>query len=185
MKSLFLSTFFLLLTLPLFAQNEAALKEVRAHYYSLGDKIKACADASADEACELYQDETVVNAKDMPWPAVGTYQKRVRFYYNMLPDLGVQEYNDPLYGLQKIEVESVSSVREEYLEYVLKEGAIIFRFSRENWEGEDFESRMYFDKGVLFKYNINGEDKPPQFDMESLHVEFTEYANIFKALHGF
>lgn len=186
MRTLLLCSFLAALTLPLAGQNEAALKDIRSHYYSLNEQIDQCAKATADAPCPLYIDEVVLNSKNSPWPAVGIYSKTLTYYYDQAPEFALMEHQDELHGLQKIVVVLTASAREEYAEYLLKEGRVVFKYTKEYWEGELYESRLYFDQGRLFKYNVNGEDRPDEMheiSMESLHLEFMEYADIFKALH--
>ncbi|MCB0642071.1 MAG: hypothetical protein KDC44_10545 [Phaeodactylibacter sp.] len=186
MRILILSCLLGALALPLSGQNEAALKAIRAHYYSLNAKIDQCNEEPAKEPCELYIDEVVQNSKNAPWPVVGIYSRTITYYYDRSPEFAKMQHDDELYGLQKIVVQLTSSAREEYAEYLLQKGQVVFKFTKEYWEGDLYESRMYFDQGLLFKYNVNGEDRPDEMhevSMESLHLEFLEYADIFRALH--
>lgn len=112
------------------------IDSIRKAYAKANSRI---ADAERDpESAGVYVDELVLNALPTPWPAVGIYNSKTRFFYDIR---GEGPYPDRLF---RITVRTERSARIESEELLFDgSGKMIFYFSS---NGEK-ETRAYFAGG--------------------------------------
>lgn len=97
------------------------------------------------EYSSIFRNELVLNRFGNPWPAVGIYQKTVRFYYTY----GDREVDPYPSRLLRITVTTKRSDRREYSEYVFDPaGALVFALESEGENAADAR-RFYFAGGRL------------------------------------
>ena len=147
----------LLCSLPLIAvgQTEA---DIRNHYTAVNKQITE----SVEQGFEgpLYQNQWISNKNGRSWPAVGLYNETIDFWYNDPPDhLPVDERN-PKNVLLKINISRKSSHLQANEEYLFKDGKLLFYYSHEGEEGNEWETRVYFNnKGIVFKSSVKSNGK--------------------------
>lgn len=97
------------------------------------------------EYSSIFRNELVLNQRSNPWPAVGIYQKAVRFFYTF----GDREKNPYPDRLLKITVTTERSNRSEYSEYVFDEaGQLVYCVEAEDVDAVN-GTRFYFAGGRL------------------------------------
>ena len=147
----------LLFSLPLIAvaQTEA---DIRNHYTAVNKQITE----SVEQGFEgpLYQNQWISNKNGRSWPAVGLYNETIDFWYDDPPDhLPVDERN-PKNVLLKINISRKSSHLQANEEYLFKDGKLLFYYSHEGEEGNEWETRVYFNnKGIVFKSSVKSNGK--------------------------
>jgi len=189
MKAMLLSLILLITVVQLSAQTPIGIKEIRNHYYQIGEQIKSC--EQGNENCALFQDRLALNERDQPWPGTGIYQKEVRYFYDRVPELAELRDEEAYKCLQKIELRTITSAVDEYSEFLLLDGRVVFYYLKNALEENYVEEyRFYFnEKGSLIRYMIGQEEQklgagPPPFDMESLHLTLQGYIEQFLMLHN-
>lgn len=101
--------------------NDQRLTTIRAQVAEVDRQIAES--ESQGEYSSIFRNELVLNQRENPWPAVGIYQKTVRFYYSF----GDREVDPYPNRLLKITVTTKRSDRREYAEYVFDlAGNLIF-----------------------------------------------------------
>lgn len=189
MKAIIFNLLLVMLVVQLGAQVPVGIKEIRSHYYQIGEQIKSCEQGNDD--CALFKDRLLLNEGDRPWPATGIYQKEIRYYYDRVPELADLRDEEAYKCLQKIELRTITSVVDEYSEFLLLDGRVVFYYLKNALEENYVEEyRFYFnEKGSLIRYMIGQEEQtlgagPPPVDMESLHLTLQGYIEHFLMLHN-
>ncbi len=139
------------------AQTETA---IRSHYTDVNKKIAESIELGFEGP--LYNNQWVTNKNGRSWPAVGNYSETTDFWYDDPPDHGEQI---PKTVLVKVTVTRKASHLMTNEEYLYKEGKIIFYYSKEVEEGNEWETRAYFNtKGIIFKNSVkaNGKELTPK-----------------------
>lgn len=147
----------LMLSLSFYVQAQSET-DIRNHYNQVNKKITE----SIEQGFEgpLYQNQWIVNKNGRSWPAVGLYNETTDFWYDDPPDhLPVEERN-PKNVLLKINIRRKSSHLMTNEEYLFRDGKLLFYFSHEGEEGNEWETRVYFNnKGIAFKSIVKANGK--------------------------
>jgi hypothetical protein len=154
MKQLF---FFVLLLLSLFgtAQTEA---DIRNHYTKVNKQITE----SIEQGFEgpLYNNQWVTNKNGKSWPAVGNFTETTDFWYDDDPNHLPASERNPKNVLVKINISRKASHLITNEEYLYKDGKLLFYYSHEGEEGNEWETRVYFNsKGIMFKSSVKANGK--------------------------
>lgn len=123
--------------------NDLVISEIRTYYYALKATMKA---SSSAEYPRYYVVRLEENVDKVSMPAVGNYYGTEEFWY--LPDAEKGTYGKDgtlIYRKTKYQI----AAREEWIEYVFKEGELVFCFIKITG-GEEY--RFYFRNGSLIKY---------------------------------
>lgn len=100
---------------------------------------------SQDEYSSIFRTELVINQRENPWPAVGIYQRTVRFYFTY----GDREKDPYPNRLLKITVTTKRSSRHEYEEYVFNPaGQLVFSLVKDS-DDTASDRKYYFVSGRL------------------------------------
>ncbi len=137
------------------AQTET---QIRSHYTEVNKKITE----SIEQGFEgpLYNNQWVSNKNGKSWPAVGVYTETTDFWYDDDPNhLSALERN-PKNVLLKVNISRKASHLMTNEEYLYKDGKLLFYYSHEGEEGNEWETRMYFNtKGILIKSSVKANGK--------------------------
>ena len=150
-------TFF---TLHLVVLNAAAQTEtdIRKHYTDVNKKITE----SIEQGFEgpLYNNQWIANKNGKSWPAVGIYTATTDFWYDDPPDHLSATERTPKNVLLKINITRKASHLMTNEEYLYKDGKLLFYYSHEGEEGNEWETRIYFNnKGIMFKSSVKANGK--------------------------
>lgn len=152
-------TIFLILALApllLYAQTES---DIRKHYTEVNKQIEE----SIEQGFEgpLYQNQLVINKNGKSWPAVGYFVDTVNFWYDDDPNHLPASERNPKNVLVKVNISRKASHLITYEEYLYKDGKLLFFYSHEGEEGNERETRVYFNnKGIMFKNSVKANGKP-------------------------
>lgn len=147
-------------TLLLIALNSAAQTEtdIRNHYTDVNKKITE----SIEQGFEgpLYNNQWIANKNGRSWPAVGLYTETTDFWYDDPPDHLPATERNPKNVLLKINITRKASHLMTNEEYLYKDGKLLFYYSHEGEEGNEWETRIYFNnKGIMFKSSVKANGK--------------------------
>ena len=178
------AVFFWILFLALFMLSEAADDPVRVIKRLYARASEAIDRARGNQEGErLYCNEVEINSLGGSWRAVGTYRKKITFWYKDQPEFARYENRSPGSVLVKVEVRETSAARTGYHEILFDEGRPVFHFSRDSGEGKPpEEERRYFSENrliLLVKGATPVTEKPdpsPQFQ------EAEHYRILFLAM---
>ncbi len=137
------------------AQTEIS---IRNHYTEINKKITE----SIEQGFEgpLYNNQWVTNKNGKSWPAVGIYTETTDFWYNDPPDHLPASERNPKNVLLKVNISRKASHLMTNEEYLYKDGKLLFYYSHEGEEGNEWETRMYFNsKGIMFKSSVKANGK--------------------------
>ncbi|HWR33578.1 MAG TPA: hypothetical protein VN451_08635 [Chitinophagaceae bacterium] len=146
MKQLF---FFALLLFSLFctAQTEA---DIRNHYTEVNKQIAESIEHGFEGP--LYNNQWVTNKNGKSWPAVGIYSETTDFWYDDDPNHLPASERNPKTVLLKVNITRKASHLMTNEEYLYKDGKLLFFYSQQGEEGNEWETRVYFNsKGIMFK----------------------------------
>jgi hypothetical protein len=137
------------------AQTETSIR----NYYAEVNKMIA---ESIEQGFEgpLYQNQWVTNKNGRSWPAVGIYADTTDFWYDDDPNhLSASER--PLKNvLLKVNISRRAAAFSASEEYLYRDGKLLFFYSHEGEEGNEWETRVYFSvKGVMFKSSVKANGK--------------------------
>lgn len=147
----------LLFSMPLlaFAQTET---EIRTHYTAVNKQITESIELGFEGP--LYQNQWIANKNGRSWPAVGLYNETSDFWYDDPPYHLPAEERNPKNVLLKINISRKSSHLQANEEYLFKDGKLLFYYSHEGEEGNEWETRVYFNnKGIAFKSSVKANGK--------------------------
>lgn len=154
-----MKTAFLLLlignSLLIAAQTET---EIRSHYQNINKHITESKEQGFEGS--LYCNTKTTNKNGKSWPAVGIYTETTDFWYDDPPDHLPASERNPKNVLLKINISRRSSHLMSNEEYLYKDGKLLFFYSHEGEEGNEWETRIYFNnKGVAFKSSVKANSK--------------------------
>lgn len=159
--------FIVSLSLQATAQTEA---EIRQHYQSVNEQIAAAREQGYEGP--LYCNETIVNRHGRSWPAVGIFQKTVHYWYDDDPNHIPAAERDPRKVLQKVEIRLKASAYTSSEEYLFMNGRLVFFYRHEGEEGQEWETRLYFNTKGVFKSLVTQNGK--EMSLKELNTaEFT------------
>lgn len=145
----------LLITLSAAAQTEAS---IRTHYTEVNKKIAESIEQGFEGS--LYHNQWVTNKNGKSWPAVGIYADTVNFWYDDDPNHIPASERNPKNVLLKVNISRRSSHLMVNEEYLYKDGKLLFYYSHEGEEGNEWETRVYFNsKGIAFKTSAKANGK--------------------------
>lgn len=137
------------------AQTETS---IRNHYTDINKKIAE----SIEQGYEgpLYNNQWVANKNGKSWPAVGIYTETTDFWYDDDPNHLPPSERNPKNVLLKVTISRKSSHLMSNEEYLYKDGKLLFYYRHEGEEGNEWETRMYYNtKGLLFKSSVKANGK--------------------------
>lgn len=138
-----------------FAQTET---QIREHYTDINKQITESLEHGFEGP--LYNNQWVTNKNGRSWPAVGNYTETTDFWYNDPPDHISAAERNPKNVLQKINITRKASHLMSNEEYLYKDGRLVFYYSLEGEEGNEWETRVYFNtKGIVFKSSVKANGK--------------------------
>lgn len=147
----------LLLFLPFIAMAQTET-DIRKHYTDVNKRISE----SLEQGYEgpLYQSQWVTNKNGRSWPAVGIYADTADFWYDDPPDHLPATERNPRNVLLKVNVSRHASHLYTEEEYLFRDGKLLFYYSHEGEEGNEWETRVYYTvKGVAFKSSVKANGK--------------------------
>jgi hypothetical protein len=131
---------------------------IRNHYTEVNKQIAESIEHGYEGP--LYNNQWITNKNGRSWPAVGIYKETTDFWYDDDPNHIPAIERNPKNVLLKVNVTRKSSHLMSNEEYLYKEGKLLFYYSHEGEEGNEWEIRMYFNtKGVLFKSSVKANGK--------------------------
>ncbi|MBP6590106.1 MAG: hypothetical protein KA229_08370 [Chitinophagaceae bacterium] len=147
----------LLFSWPLLAAAQTET-DIRTHYTAVNKQITESIELGFEGP--LYQNQWVANKNGRSWPAVGIYLETTDFWYDDPPDHLPAEERNPKNVLLKINISRKSSHLQANEEYLFKDGKLLFYFSHEGEEGNEWETRVYYNnKGLAFKSSVKANGK--------------------------
>lgn len=158
MKKITLLT--LLCPLLAMAQPEA---DIRKHYTDVNKKITESAEQGYEGS--LYNNHWITNKNGKSWPAVGNYTETTDFWYDDDPNHLPASERNPKNVLLKINISRTASHLMSNEEYLFKDGKLLFYYLHQGEEGNEWETRVYFNsKGIMFKSIVkeNGREITPK-----------------------
>lgn len=133
---------------------ETQVRAIRAEYQRVSAATAAA--RHKDPHAGLFCTEITVNSLQAPWRAVGTFSRRVVFWFDDQPGFAEAEGRPGLAVLRKVEVRTVSAARTEYEEHLFDQGELLFCLLQpEPGTGQPVE-RFYFDRGRLIRHLSDG-----------------------------
>lgn len=151
----FLFPVLFLLPVIISAQTET---DIRSHYTEINEQIAE----SIEQGFEgpLYQNQLVINKNMKSWPAVGYFADTINFWYDDAPGHLPATERNPKNVLVKVNISRKASHLITYEEYLYKDGKLLFFYSHEGEEGNEWETRIYFNsKGAMFKNIVKANGK--------------------------
>jgi len=148
----------LLLSCPTIFATAQTETTIRSHYTAVNIKIKE----SLEQGFEgpLYQNQVVINKNGKSWPAVGRYSDTTDYWYDDDPNHLSAADRNPKNVLLKVNTVRITLHLKTAEEYLYKDGKLLFYYSRQTEEGNEWETRMYFNtKGILFKSSVKANGK--------------------------
>ncbi|MBK7561632.1 MAG: hypothetical protein IPI68_08955 [Chitinophagaceae bacterium] len=146
--------FFLCTSFFASAQTET---EIRNHYNEINKKITESNELGFEGP--LYHNQWVTNKNGRSWPAVGIYSETTDFWYDDDPNHIPASERNPKIVLQKVNINRKASALTTHEEYLYKNGRLIFYYSHEGEEGNEWETRVYFNTKGMFKSSVKANGK--------------------------
>lgn len=159
-----------LITLHAAAQN---VSDIRQYYTEINNKITQ----SLEQGFEgpLYNNHWVTNHHNRSWPAVGNFSQTTDFWYDDPPYRLPAEEKDPKTVLVKVTMSRISSHLKADEEYLFKDGKLLFYFRKDAEEGQQWETRVYFDSsGTVIKTSVKANNRELT-DKDFLTEEFRDF----------
>ena len=161
------------------------LQTIRSWYKQVNDGIKLCIEKSPE--CSWYQNELIINKDMLGWRAVGNYKKTVNFWYDDDPAKCDECGEEGLGVLKKVEVK-VDSEYKTWMEFLFKEGKLIFFYYKYERGEEQQQLRFYFREGILIEHkeSVQPEGEFPAYskkDNQKVLKMAMKYQQLF--LNGF
>jgi hypothetical protein len=145
----------LFITLRSVAQTET---DIRKHYNEVNKKITDAIEQGFEGP--LYQNQLIINKNIKSWPAVGYYVDTINFWYDDDPNHLPASERNPKNVLLKVNTSRKASHLMTNEEYLYKDGKLLFYYSHEGEEGNEWETRVYFNsKGIMFKSSVKANGK--------------------------
>ncbi len=137
------------------AQTEA---DIRKHYTGVNKQITESIEQGFEGS--LYNNQWVANKNGRSWPAVGIYTETTDFWYDDDPNHLPATERNPKNVLLKVNIIRKASHLMTNEEYLFKDGKLLFFYSHEGEEGNEWETRVYFNsKGIMFKSSVKANGK--------------------------
>jgi hypothetical protein len=137
------------------AQNETT---IRNHYSEVNKQITESIKHGYEGP--LYNNQWITNKNGRSWPAVGIYTEITDFWYDDDPNHIPAIERNPKNVLLKVNITRKASQLMSKEEYLYKDGKLLFYYSHEGEEGNEWEIRIYFNsKGILFKSSVKANGK--------------------------
>ena len=137
------------------AQTEA---EIRNHYTEVNKQITESIEHGFEGS--LYNNYWETNKNGKSWPAVGIYTETTDFWYDDDPNHLPASERNPKNVLLKVNITRKASHLMTNEEYLYKDGKLLFFYSHEGEEGNEWETRVYFNsKGIMFKSSVKANGK--------------------------
>lgn len=131
--------------------QSGTLNEIRAHYTQVTQKIKTT-EAEPGMESPLYCNKLEENVYDASWRAVGTYHRKLEFWYDDMPGMACEEVNgNEACHLQMIRLTEQNGIGGYYAEFLFEDGVLVFCFM----EHEGGQRRFYWQDGSLFRVQID------------------------------
>lgn len=150
----FLLALFISLSSMAIAQTET---QIRTHYQDINKKITESKEQGFEGS--LYCNEWTTNKNGKSWPAVGIYKETTEFWYDDDPNHIPASERNPKNVLQKINISRTSSHLKTNEEYLFQNGRLVFYYRHEGEEGNEWETRMYFNTKGMFKSSLKANGK--------------------------
>ncbi|MEO7983876.1 MAG: hypothetical protein ABI688_07330 [Bacteroidota bacterium] len=137
------------------AQTETT---IRNHYTEVNKQIAGSIEHGFEGP--LYNNQWITNKNGRSWPAVGNYAETTDFWYEDDPNHIPAAERNPKNVLLKVNITRKASHLVSNEEYLYKDGKLLFYYCDEGEEGNEWETRMYFNtKGLLFKSSVKANGK--------------------------
>ena len=137
------------------AQTEAT---IRTHYTEINKQIAESIENGFEGS--LYNNHWVTNKNGRSWPAVGLYTETTDFWYDDDPNHLPATERNPKNVLLKVNITRKASHLMSNEEYLYKDGKLLFYYCNEGEEGNEWETRMYFNtKSIMFKSSVKANGK--------------------------
>lgn len=137
------------------AQTETS---IRNHYTEVNKRIAESIEHGFEGP--LYNNHWETNKNGKSWPAVGLYSEITDFWYDDDPNHLPASERNPKNVLLKVTITRKASHLMTNEEYLYKDGKLVFYFSHEGEEGNEWETRAYFNsKGIMFKSSVKANGK--------------------------
>ena len=137
------------------AQTEAT---IRTHYTEINKQMAESIENGFEGS--LYNNQWVTNKNGRSWPAVGLYTETTDFWYDDDPNHLPATERNPKNVLLKVNITRKASHLMSNEEYLYKDGKLLFYYCNEGEEGNEWETRMYFNtKGIMFKSSVKANGK--------------------------
>jgi hypothetical protein len=136
------------------AQTES---DIHNHYQDVNKRIESSI-AHGMEG-ELYCNEWVSNKYSKSWPAVGIYNETTDFWYDDDPNHLSPQDRDPKITLLKVAITRRSAELTTTEEYLYKNGHLVFYYSKEGEEGQERQTRIWFNAKGMFKTSVKSDGK--------------------------
>lgn len=154
MKKL-VSLFLFWLPFVVAAQTETS---IRSHYTDVNKRIAESIEQGFEGT--LYNNHWETNKNGKSWPAVGLYFETTDFWYDDDPSHLPASERNPKNVLLKVNITRKASHLMTNEEYLYKDGKLLFYYSHEGEEGNEWETRAYFNiKGIMFKSSVKANGK--------------------------
>jgi hypothetical protein len=154
MKKAFL---FLLTCHALFAAAQTETT-IRNHYTEVNKQITESIVHGFEGP--LYNNQWITNKNGRSWPSVGKYTETTDFWYDDPPNHISAAERNPKNVLVKVNISRKASHLQTNEEYLYKDGKLLFYYCNEGEEGNEWETRMYFNtKGIMFKSSVKANGK--------------------------
>jgi len=145
----------LFITLGSSAQTET---DIRNHYTGVNKQITESIEQGFEGS--LYNNHWVTNKNGKSWPAVGIYTETTDFWYDDDPNHLPASERNPKTVLLKVNISRKASHLMTNEEYLYKDGKLLFYYSHQGEEGNEWETRVYFNsKGIMFKNRVKANGK--------------------------
>lgn len=151
-------TAFIILLCNVFAASAQTEADIRKNYTEVNKQIAESIEHGFEGP--LYSNQWVTNKNGKSWPAVGIYTETTDFWYDDDPNHLPATERNPKNVLLKVNITRKASHLMTNEEYLYKDGKLLFYYSHEGEEGNEWETRVYFNsKGILFKSSVKTNGK--------------------------
>lgn len=152
------------------------MAEIDSYVSEIDSFLSPC--GKVEEPCGWYSNLLTINEDGRGWRAVGTYQKKITFWYSDQPEFAEHEFGDEKMALAKVSVR-ISSTYEYQEDIYFKNGIPVFYNLFIPGEILDAPMRFYFDSSHSF--NSWGPEKIP-FSKDVDGTRKMKYANQYMTL---
>jgi hypothetical protein len=148
----------IILLCTVFAASAQTEADIRKHYTEVNKQITESIEHGFEGP--LYSNQWVNNKYGGSWPAVGNYSETTDFWYDDDPNHLPASERNPRTVLLKVNIKRTASHLMTNEEYLYKDGKLIFYYNHQGEEGNEWETRVYFNsKGIMFKSIVKANGK--------------------------